>query len=345
MRYRNHLIALALFAVTAWTVAGQQPAAKTATASKTWKQPETPWGDPDLQGVWPSTSMIGTPIERDKKLGTRDVLNDEEYAKRLKQQTKGDPSGTLKPEGRVGLAAGWFDSGKANRQASLVVDPPDGRIPALTAEAEAREGARKKNWNQKKDSPDTWMDLTTWDRCISLGPLGSVLPLAYDNGQEIVQAPGYVVFRNEMIHEARVIPLDGRPHASPEIKSYMGDSRGHWEGKTLVVETTNFNGNVFVGGEAGGFGDAGAIATDQLRLIERFTRTDQDTIQYEITVNDPQTWTAPWKIAMPLRREASYDRIYEYACHEGNIFMHDALSGARATEKNAAQGAAQKGVN
>ena len=121
-----------------------------------------------------------------------------------------------------------------------MVDPPDGRIPALTAEAEARETARKKLWNQKKDSPNTYEDLTTWDRCITLGPVGSVLPLAYDNGQQIIQAPGYVVFQNEMIHEARVIPLDGRPHASPQIRTWMGDSRGHWEGNTLVVETTNF---------------------------------------------------------------------------------------------------------
>ena len=215
-----------------------------------------------------------------------------------------------------------------------MVDPPDGRIPALTAEAAARETARKKHWNQKKDSPDTWMDLTHWDRCITLGPVGSVMPNAYDNGQEIVQAPGYVVFRNEMIHEARVIPLDGRPHASPEIQDLDGRfpralgrqdiGRGDYQLQREFLRRRS---------EAGGFGDAGAIATDQLRLIERFTRTDQDTIQYEITVNDPKTWTAPWKISMPLRRDASYDRIYEYACHEGNIFMHDALSGARADEK------------
>jgi len=125
----------------------------------------------------------------------------------------------------------------------------------------------------------------------------------------------------------------------------MGDPRGHWEGNTLVVETTNFNGNIFIGAQGGGFGDPGAVATDHLRLTERFTRIDEGTIQYEITVDDPQTWTAPWKIAMQLRREASYDHIDEYACHEGNIFMHDALAGARVTEKNAAQAGVQKGVN
>jgi hypothetical protein len=343
MRYLHRLIALATFAVAVTTVSAQQPDAKTATTAKVWKQPKTPWGDPDLQGVWPSQSMIGTPVERDPKLGARAVLNDEEYAKRAGQK-RGDFSGTLRPEGKFSIAGGWTDKGRPNRQASLVVDPPDGRIPQLTTEAEARESARKKHWNQKHDSPDTWMDLTTWDRCITLGPVGSVIPNAYDNGQEIVQAPGYVVFRSEMIHEARVIPLDGRPHASPEIRSWMGDPRGHWEGNTLVVETTNFNGNIFVGGQGGGFGDPGAVATDRLRLTERFTRVDEGTIQYEVTVDDPQTWTAPWKIAMPLRREANYDHIDEYACHEGNIFMHDALAGARADEKKAAQAGVQKGV-
>jgi len=295
MRYPHRFITLTMFVATAFTVSAQQPVAKTATAAKTWKQPETPWGDPDLQGVWPSQSMIGTPMERDKKLGTRDTLNDEEVAQRARRQFS-DFSGTLRPEGKFNISGGWADKGTPNRQASLIVGPPDGRMPALTAEAQARETTRKSHWTQKHDSPDTWMDLTHWDRCITLGPVGSVVPNAYDNGQEIVQAPGYVVFRNEMVHEARVIPLDGRPHASPEIRTWMGDSRGHWEGKTLVVETTNFNGNIFIGSQAGGFGDAGAIATDQLRLIERFTRTDQNTIQYEMTVNDPQTWTAPWKI-------------------------------------------------
>jgi len=283
-------------------------------------------------------------MERDPKLGTRAVLNDDEVAQkeaRNKQFSRietGNPNG-----GRVPLAAGWFDYGKPNRQASLVVDPPDGRIPPLTAEAQSREAARKKHWGEKKDSPDTWLDLTAWDRCITLGPVGSVLPFAYNNGQQISQGPGYVVFRNEMIHEARVIPLDGRPHASPEIRTWMGDPRGHWEGNTLVVETTNFNGQIFIGSQGGGFCDPGAVATENLRLLERFTRVDEDTIDYQVTIDDPKTWTKPWKIAYPLRREANYDYLYEYACHEGNIFMHDALAGARVTEKRAAEAAAKGG--
>jgi hypothetical protein len=341
MRYRNRLVALAVFAATAMTVFAQQPAAKTATASKTWKQPETPWGDPDLQGVWPSQNMIGVPMERDPKLGTRAVLTEAESAQRSGRALS-DFSGTLRPEGKFSIAGGWAEKGRPNLQASLVIDPPDGRIPALSAEGQAREDARKKHWNEKRDSPDTWMDLTTWDRCITKGPIGSVIPNVYDDTQEIVQAPGYVVFRNEMIHEARVIPLDGRPHASPEIKTYMGDSRGHWEGKTLVVETTNFNGQFYVGGGGGGFGEAGAVATEHLRLIERFTRTDQDTVVYQATVEDPHTWTAPWTISIPLKREPGENQILEYACHEGNYFMHDVLAGARADEKKAAQAGAQK---
>jgi hypothetical protein len=350
MKYRSRLIAVTPFVVAVMTVSAQ-PAAKTVIASKTvspsktWKQPMTPWGDPDLQGVWPSTSMIHTPIERDSKLGTRALLNDEEVAKKMEQNKFFNRLETGNPNGVVPLAAGWFDSGKPNRQASLVVDPPDGRIPPLTTEAQVREAARKKRWNEKKDSPDTWLDLTTWDRCITLGPIGSVAPFAYNNGQQIVQGPGYVIFRNEMIHEARVIPLDGRPHASPEIRTWMGDSRGHWEGNTLVVDTTNFNGQTFIGSQGGGFGDSGAVATDHLRLVERFTRVDENTINYEVTIDDPYTWTKPWKIAMPLRHEANYDYLYEYSCHEGNIFMHDALAGARAEEKKAAEAAAHKGVN
>jgi hypothetical protein len=304
----------------------------------------TPWGDPDLQGVWPSTSMIQTPMERDPKMGTRAVLTDEEMAQKAARNKQFARIETGNANGVVPLAAGWFDYGKPNRQASLVVEPPDGRIPPLTAEAQVREAERKKHWNEKKDAPDTWLDLTTWDRCITLGPVGSVLPFAYNNGQQISQGPGYVVFRNEMIHEARVIPLDGRPHASPQVRSWMGDSRGHWQGKTLVVETTNFNGQVFIGSQGGGFGDSGAVATDQLRLLERFTRVDENTIDYEVTIDDPKTWTKPWKVAYPSRHEANYDYIFEYACHEGNIFMHDALAGARANEKKAAEAAAQKGV-
>jgi len=313
------------------------------TPSAAWTAPKTPWGDPDLQGIWPSTHMLQTPVQRDPKMGTRALLNDEEYAQRMRQvkafaaiETGGSPE-------RVPISAGWFDPGKGSRQASLVVDPPEGRIPALTSETQKREAERLARYKQKKDAPDTWQDLTTWDRCISLGAVGSMLPFYYNNGIEIVQAPGYVVIRNEMIHEARVVPLDGRPHAGAGVRMWMGDSRGHWEGKTLVVETTNFNARVGVGPGDGGFGDAAPRPTEHLRVTERFTRADEHTVDYQVTIEDPNTWTKPWAMAYPLRQEPTYTSISEYACHEGNIFMHDVLSGARAQEaKSVASGTESK---
>ena len=222
-----------------------------------------------------------------------------------------------------------------------MVDPPDGRIPALTPEAQKREGERLARYKAKKEAPDTWQDLTTWDRCITLGAVGSMLPFFYNNGIEIVQAPGYVVIRNEMIHEARVIPLDGRPHVGSGVRMWTGDARGHWEGTTLVVESTNFNARVGVGPGDGGFGDPATRPTEQLRVIERFTRADEHTVDYQVTIQDPNTWTKPWTMSYPLRQEPGYTAISEYACHEGNIFMHDVLSGARAVEAKSA--AAEKG--
>jgi len=332
---------LALMSVLA--VAMAAPLASAQTASAAWTPPpRTPWGDPDLQGIWPSTHMLQTPIQRDPKLGTRAVLNDEEYAQRMARVKAYAAIETAGGSGKVPISSGWFDPGRANRQASLVVDPPDGRIPALTSEAQKREAERLARYNAKKESPDTWEDLTTWDRCITLGTVGSMLPFYYNNGIEIVQAPGYVAIRNEMIHEARVIPLDGRPHVGSGIRMWMGDSRGHWEGTTLVVETTNFNARVGVGPGDGGFGDAAPRPTEHLRVIERFTRTDDHTVNYQVTIQDPNTWTKPWTIAYPLRHEPNYTAISEYACHEGNIFMYDVLSGARAQEKTSAA-AGEKG--
>jgi hypothetical protein len=313
------------------------------TSSAAWTQPRTPWGDPDLQGIWPSSNMLQTPFERDPQFGTRSVLSDEEYAQRAARakaflESNESPRATTKD---VQVGSGWLDYGRPNRQASLVVDPPDGRIPPLTPEAQRREAGRLERYDQKRDAPDTYEDLTTWDRCITLGAVGSMLPFFYNNGVDIVQAPGYVAIRNEMIHEARVVPLDGRPHAGSRIRMWMGDSRGRWEGNTLVVDTTNFNARVGVGPGDGGFNDRGfrfgnaTRPTGNVHVVERFTRIDRDTINYEATIQDPQTWTKPWTIAYPLKHEPNYTVISEYACHEGNIFMFDVLSGARAQDKAA----------
>jgi hypothetical protein len=324
---------LQLLLLAAIVVSTPLPAAP-QTGSAKWTTPRTPWGDPDLQGIWPSSHMVRTPMERDPKLGTRAVLNDEEYARRMAQVKGYANIETLGSEKNVPVSGTtWMDPGTANRQASLVVDPPDGRIPALTPEAQSRESARLARFNTKKDAPDTWEDLSTWDRCITLGAVGSMLPFYYNNGVEIVQAPGYVVIRNEMVHEARVIPLDGRPHAGSAIRTWMGDSRGRWEGTTLVVETTNFNARVGVGPGDGGVSDPAPRPTGRLRISERFTRTDDETVEYKVTIEDPNTWTKPWTIAYPLRREANYQFLSEYACHEGNLFIHNVMSAARAQEQ------------
>jgi hypothetical protein len=218
------------------------------------------------------------------------------------------------------------ERGKPHAQASLVVDPPNGRIPPLTPAGQAYAKSLRNGQGPGSHFPDkvdTYEDFDFYSRCITRGLVSSMLPTLYNFGNEIVQAPGFVVIRNEMIHETRVIPLDGRPHVGKGLQTYIGDSRGHWEGDTLVVETTNLNNKTGTGG--GYFSDAAV-------LIEKFRRIAKDELTYDLTVNDPKTWTAPFTIHMPYKEDKNYT-IYEYACHEGNYMMIDALTGARALEK------------
>jgi len=217
------------------------------------------------------------------------------------------------------------------KQTSLIVDPPNGRTPDLTPEAQARVVPRGAG-NNNNAQPASWEDFSFYIRCISRGVAGSILPVIYGNGSQIIQAPGYVTILQEMVHEARVIPLGGRPHAGSGTRSYMGDSRGRWEGNTLVVETTNF-----LGGKTGiGLNGGGTPTSDALKLVERFTRIDPNTINYEMTIDDPKTYTKPWKVGFPITQEPGYQN-FEYACHEGNNAMFNSLSGARALEKAAAE--------
>jgi hypothetical protein len=323
-------------------VSGQAPSPATkapaiASTAKAWTQPKTSWGDPDIQGLWPATDMIGVPLQRLPNFGTRAVLTEEEYAQRETQAQRtaaADSEQFVKEGTRPGInpPSYWLEHGKPNYQASLVVDPPDGRTPPMTAEAlklAADRAAARRGHNN-----DTWEDQSFYDRCISRGVMGSILPVIYNNGNEIVQAPGLVIIRYEMIHETRIIPLDGRPHADAGVRSYMGDARGHWEGNMLVVETTNLIGNTNGIGLNGG----GTPHSDALRLTERFTRVSNDIISYEATIDDPKTWTKPWTVAFPLRRDPGFT-VYEYACHEGNYGLLDILSGARADEAAAAAAA------
>jgi hypothetical protein len=323
-----------------------------AQTGKPYTPHKTPWGDPDLQGVWPGTDMVGTPLQRPRNFGTRNTLTEDEYAQRqsraqnqsnidsqetVNDVTRCDPNrgglGNTPTTCSNGVSIGpplyWDDRGKPNHQASLIVDPADGQIPPLTPEAQKlaaeRAAARRARVcsTQAGGCHDSWEDESLWDQCITRGAVGSIVPNTYNQGNQILQAPGYVILRNEMIHETRIIPIDGRPHVSSGIRTWMGDSRGHWEGSALVVETTNFNGRDVIGGQP---------VSANLRLLERFTRLDANTLEYRLTVEDPATWTRPWTISFPLRRDASYV-LYEYACHEGNYYMYNALTGARKQEK------------
>jgi hypothetical protein len=313
-------------ALTAGLHAGQSPASATPSAgragAKAWTTPRTPWGDPDLQGLWPATEMQGTPYERPAELGGSGELTEAQYAERLKRA-------------RAAITPQSWAERQANpsRQASIVVDPPEGKIPPMTPEGLRRAALARSTYYF--DFPgdvvahpfDNFDDLGPYDRCISRGVVGGMLPTLYSMGTEIMQVPGYVVIRNEMIHETRAIPLDGHQHISPKIRQYMGDSRGHFVGDTLVIETTNFNGKVGLTHN----GNTNITSPDFV-LTERMTRVAQDTLRYEATINDPTTYTKPWKVAIPLKLHPEY-QMFEYACHEGNYALKNILSAERAADR------------
>ncbi len=308
-------------------------------------QPRTPWGDPDIQGFWPGVDSVGIPLQRPARFGTRNVLTDEEFAQRAKDIKAEEESlvaeidvftAEINPNCAIRCPTSpqphWQETGKPSRQASLIVDPPDGRQPPLSDEGRKRQAAQQAEQAARRTrlqgrEADSYTDRSLYDRCVTRGVLGSILPVIYSNGNEIVQAPGYVVIRNEMIHEARVVPLDGRPHVSSNIKSYMGDSRGRWEGNTLVVVTKILNGMTAAGGNGGG------RTSDRITITERFTMMDVNTLQYTATIDDPGTWTQPWTLTFPWKRDRNYG-MFEYACHEGNYAMFNILNISRAMEKS-----------
>jgi len=310
-----------------------------------YEPPRTSWGDPDLQGKWPSTAMVGVPMQRSEDLGERNWLSEEEFLERVaraERQAATDSAGfdledaENTPGGAVGGPVSppphWLERGEPQYQASLIIDPANGRMPAPTNPDARGSGRRGFGTSQA----DTYLDRSNYDRCITRGIAGSITPVIYNNGNQIVQAPGYVALRNEMIHETRIIPLDGQPHADDAIRMWIGDSRGHWEGNTLVVETRNLNDQTSIGGNGGGQGiDPNSV------LTERLTRVSDETILYSMTIDDPTSWVAPWTFQMPLQRDDEYG-MFEYACHEGNYAMFNILSGARAEERRAAEAAAEQ---
>ena len=334
------VIAVALLAPV--PVAGQaQSAVKAAATAKTWTLPRTPDGQPDLQGVWDYRTI--TPLERPKVLGTKEVFTDEEAAKFEKEENGrqnrdliDSERGGLQypPGGVVPYNEFWYDRGAkivGSKRTSLIKDPPDGRLPAWTPEGQKRANLRaaaERDDQLGHPLADSWEDRPLQERCIvglNAGP--PMTPGAYNNNFQLVQTARYVVILNEMVHSARIVPLDGRPHGT--IRQWKGDSRGRWEGDTLVVDTTNFKRETSLEGSSA-----------NTHLIERFTRTDANTLLYEFMVDDPTIWTRPWTAVIPMSK--SEDPIYEYACHEGNYGMTGILAGARAEEK-AAEEAAKKG--
>lgn len=302
------------------------PAKKPASpAHGVWTPSRTADGQPDLQGIWTNPTI--TPFERPQELAGEAVLSEQEAAA-LEKRAAASKVDEPPRAGDVGAYNQfWFDSGSKvveTRQTSLVVDPPDGRVPVKPS-AEA-----KRDYNLAHTS-DSYEYMSPWDRCITRGVPGAMFPAGYNNAYQIVQIPGYIVILSEMIHNARIIPLDGRPHVAASIRQWDGDSRGHWEGDTLVVDTTNYNGKGWISTSAAGGRIKGIPQSRALHVIERFRRVDADTVLYEVSIDDPEMYTKPWKVSIPLTRDPQY-RIFEYACHEGNEAMGDILRGGRALD-------------
>jgi hypothetical protein len=297
--------------------------------------PRTAFGQPDLQGVWSFSTL--TPLERPAELAGKQFMTAKEAAtfaeaknRALDHDTPEGAEHSCKGTGNYGEV--WFERGSTvvkTRRTSLIVDPPDGKIPPLTAQGLKRRDALAAA-RAAHGPADSWEDLDVNDRCLvgfNSGP--PMMPSPYNNNVQLFQTPDHFVILNEMVHDARIVPLDGRPHKSPNVRQWAGVSRGHWEGDTLVVETINFN-------EKNTFRDAGP----HLRLIERFTRTDTDTLMYDVTVDDPETFTKPWTFQIPMSPVKGH--IYEYACHEGNYGLAGILAGARAEERKAAKSVTQR---
>lgn len=317
------LSSVALASAVALAPGAAVPAAA-QTPDPDWEPPRTADGQPDIQGLWNSIDAFFVPFERPAELGGQTDVSDEELQAVLEAQAEQKVAAADSGTGAGPLH--WYEFGATSETGAtpaLVVDPPDGRLPALTPF-----GSQRREYYQvyRHDAAET---IAPSDRCVSRGLLGKMLPTFYNNGKLILQAPGYVVIFSEMIHNARIIPLDGRPAIDDGIRLWEGDARGRWEGNTLVVETANYRDM----GEMRG----SDLHSEQLRIVERFTVVDAETINYEAHIEDPKTFTDDWRIAFPFTRDPSY-QIFEYACHEANYSVPNMLSGARADERKAAAG-------
>ncbi|MBI2189740.1 MAG: hypothetical protein HYU37_21885 [Acidobacteria bacterium] len=305
-----------------------------AGQTRSYTPPRTPDGQPDLQGFW--TNATYTPLERPKNV-TKEFYTPEEAAAVEKQLAAADAAqtepGTIE-DVHYDFTQFGLDTHQAayasNLRTSMIVDPPDGKLPPLSAEGKRRAAARAE-YDKRHGRWDSAQNNQNDDRCMIFPGAGPpMMPQSYNSNYQIVQTPGYVTILFEMAHDVRIIPLDGRPHVPPDVRQWVGDSRGRWDGDTLVVETTNLNGKNPLSG-----------SSEHMRVTERFTRVDADTIRYQFTVEDPATWTRPWAAELPMRRTTG--PLFEHACHEGNYGLYNTLAGARRAEKEAAEAAAKKG--
>jgi hypothetical protein len=293
-----------------------------------WTPPRTPDGQPDIQGMWTNGTL--TPFERPAAQADKPFLTDEEAAAIEKQSEQRRVNPAPARAGDVGTDnAAFMDTGykvTSTRQTSLVVDPSNGRVPILPA------AEKQRDFNLT--STDSYESMSPWDRCITRGPT-NLFPANYNNGYQIVQTPTHVVIVSEMIHETRIVPIDGRPHLPASVRQWSGDSRGHWDGTTLVVDTTNFNHSGWISTHAGSGRLRGVPYTEALHIVERFTRVSADAMIYTMTIEDPAVYERPWTVSIPFTHDDSY-QMFEYACHEGNQATELMLRGARTLEREAA---------
>ncbi len=312
----------------AWAQAkGSAEASAAAFVNPRWTPPKLAWGHPDFEGIWTSDDMRGVPMSRPTQFGNRGYLTDEEFTARASERSKARDINDAR--------TGTFRNEEGSRDfgyTSLVIEPADGRVPALTQEARAR---RLVPGTNGVGPFNTVEDFNNYDRCITRGVAGSWLPVVYGNGARIIQTPDAVIIAYEMVHDTRVIPLDGRPHLASGIPQLMGDARGHWEGDTLVIETTHFTDRTSVGPNGNG-----ARHSTAMKMTERIRRIDPEMLDYQLRIEDPKTYVAPWTIRMTLTHQRGYE-IYEYGCHEGNGAVGNSLSGERVYEKQAAENAAK----
>ena len=299
---------------------GQAPSSKAATgAAANWTPPRTPWGDPDLQGIWSYATT--TPLERPAEFAGKEFLTEEEAAARDAEAEAGADAPPKAGDPGTYNAV-WFDRGRtaSNRRTSLIIDPADGRLPPFTPDAKRKRDARAAYL--KEHPADSWLDRPLADRCIMYHGVPP-LPTGYNNTYQIFQIPGYVAILDENIHDVRMIPLDGRPHIGEDIRYWNGDSRGRWEGNTLVVETRNYRPDTKLR----------FPSSEHTHAVERYTRAGPDLVELRFTIDDPTVYTRPWTALLPMTRMEG--KIYEYACHEGNRSMEGILGGARAKENAA----------